>query len=231
MGSAHRAAWPPAFKAAFGATVRTVAGAAPPNLDDAEQGFLRFEAGQDTAFHPDRALDRLSALLMTTAFGLSRPREALPFDTSAAGTPFMRLVSARVRRNADATRRFAIALEQTPENTAAAPGTTLLLLAESWVEIADTARARAALARLEEDVFRSSPLDGGNYSAYSGDPGLWGRAFLLQADLAAAQGDKAVASRAYQRVIGLWSGADPELQRFVARARAGLAAAGGGERD
>ncbi len=218
--------WPPAFKAAFDATARTVAGAPPPNLDDAEQGFLQFQAGQDTMFHPDRAMDRLSALLMTTAFGLNRPRERLPFDTSAAGTPFMRLVSARVRRNADAIRRFAIALEQAPENTAAPPGTTLLLLAESWVEIGDTARARAALVRLEDEVYRTSPLDGGGFSRYSGDPGMWGRAFLLQGDLASAQGDRAVAARAYQRVIGLWSGADAELQPFVARARTGLAASG-----
>jgi hypothetical protein len=45
---------------------------------------------------------------------------------------------------------------------------------------------------------------------------------LLRGDLEAMVGDKATARICYQRLIDLWSGADPDLQPMVTRARKAL---------
>ena len=218
--------WPAEVHNAYDATVRTVAGVPPATLPDAEAGYIRV-ASADTAFHADRPRDRLTALLLTVSFGMpNRPRAGLPADTSPGVPVFLRLASARVLSDTAATRRFAAELEHGPDDGLVSPDMVQLQLAEAYREIADTAAARRVLARLETEVFPSAPLDGGDASVYSGEPAVWGRAFLLQGDLAAAQHDQATAIRAYGRVVGIWGTADPELQPAVARARAALAAAG-----
>ena len=90
--------------------------------------------------------------------------------------------------------------------------------ATNHLALADTAGAEARLAEIEQAFnyrdFRFSISLG--YGAWLGD------AWLLSGDLAAAHRRFAEAARMYRRVIGLWSGADPNVQPLVDKARAKL---------
>jgi tetratricopeptide (TPR) repeat protein len=56
--------------------------------------------------------------------------------------------------------------------------------------------------------------------------GLWARAMLQRANLAAAAGQRDEARKWYARVLDLWADADPELQPTIARIRGSLTALG-----
>ena len=83
------------------------------------------------------------------------------------------------------------------------------LLATVFVARGEPARARALLDRPD----RGTAIGGG----------ILGLKLLLLADLEMAAADTTQARRHYADVITLWQGADPALQRYVERARAGLA--------
>jgi len=56
--------------------------------------------------------------------------------------------------------------------------------------------------------------------------GLWARAMLQRANLAAAGGQRDEARKWYARVLDLWTDADAELQPTITRIRGSLAALG-----
>ena len=97
-----------------------------------------------------------------------------------------------------------------------------LLSARAHVLLGDTAAARRQLRSFADSTWRITPpltpVGSGGVAMM-----LWPRMFLLQADLAAAAGDRAEAAQAYRRVIGFWEDGDPEVQPVVRRAREALA--------
>ncbi len=220
-------AWPAELRAGFGISTRALAGFLPPNYGEVEEAFLRYRARSDPGFHPERVADRVEALAYSWIFGLRfRPRAGLAADTSGAMTPAARTASALVLGDTAAARRYALRQEERPDDGLFGPALNTMNVAEVFLELGDTARARADLARLERDLFPGFPIEGGRESSFSVMPAMWGRAFLLQGDLAAAQHDRDTMIRAYRRVVGLWSTGDAEVQPSVARARAALVRAG-----
>ena len=220
-------AWPPEVKAGFGISTRTLAGFLPANYASVEEGFIRYRTTTDPTFHADRASHRIMALMYTLVFGLrQRPRAGLPADTSSAYSPVINTASALILGDTAAARRFAQREEANPDDGSFGPAIVTLHAAETFLELGDTARARRDLDRLESEIYPGFALDGGPDGAYSVNPAMWGRAFLLQGDLAAAQHDQATMVRAYRRVVGLWASGDPEVQPAVTRARSALSAAG-----
>lgn len=221
------AEWAPEAKAGFAISTRTLAGFLPPNYAAVEEDFIRFRIRTDPNFHADRPSYRLLALIYTHVFGLrQRPRAGLPADTSSPFSPVINTASALILGDTAAARRFALREEATPDDGFFGPALVTLHAAETFLELGDTARARTDLDRLEHEIFPGFAIDGGPDGSYSVNPAMWGRAFLLQGDLAAAAHDSQTMISAYRRVIGLWSTGDPEVGPAVARARAALAAAG-----
>lgn len=220
------AAWEPERQRGFGISTRAVAGFLVPGYDTVEAAFLRLRASEDSTFHVTNASQKLMALAYTAVFSLRfRPTSDLPADTSTK-LSVVNTASALILRDTAAARRFATIQESAPDEGDFGPSLVMLQAAETFLMIGDTTRARADLSRLETEFWPGEPLDGGESGSYSVRPAMWGRVFLLQGDLAAAQHDRATMIRAFQRVVGLWSTGDAEVQPAVARARAALASAG-----
>jgi hypothetical protein len=100
-----------------------------------------------------------------------------------------------------------------------------LFSAESHLQLNDSA---IAWQRMQEFGRRwSSSIEGAIIMEMrffqSSTPRLWGRTWLLYADLAASRGAREEARRGYRMLIGLWEGGEPVVQPFVTRARASLA--------
>jgi serine/threonine protein kinase/tetratricopeptide (TPR) repeat protein len=108
----------------------------------------------------------------------------------------------------------------------AAPGSAALdgTLVESWIalQLGDTAGATASLdmALQAMPTYRTDLLHQPAQAA--GLP----RAMALRADIAASQGDSALAARWAGPVVTLWSGAEPALSTTVARMRSLAGTAG-----
>jgi len=84
--------------------------------------------------------------------------------------------------------------------------------------LADTAGAEARLAEIEQ-VLNDRRFPYSVVLTFGGSRPGWGDAWLLSGDVAAARRRFTDAARMYRRVIGLWGGADPELQPLVVEAR------------
>jgi hypothetical protein len=86
----------------------------------------------------------------------------------------------------------------------------------------DTAGAEGLLNEIEQP-FEAAMFQFSAAVAYQGPPWV-GRAWLLRGDVAAARGRQSEAAAMYRRVIGLWAGADADVQPVVNDARVRLEA-------
>ena len=102
-------------------------------------------------------------------------------------------------------------------------GQYTLYSAEQHLALGDTAVAVARLSEIER-VFDGRMFRYSVSAMNNGSPSWSGRAWLLSGDVAARQGRMDEAEKMYRRVIGLWEGADAEVQPLVARARERLTA-------
>jgi len=141
---------------------------------------------------------RLALAAFMTAGDSARARLALArFDSTGLATPL-----------------------ETPENG------SLLLSADAHLMLGDSAAALDRLVEFERRWVYQPLISQLWPQGLMISSMLWGRTFLLTGDLAMAQHRPDVARRAYRRVVGLWGGADAEVQPAVARARQALATLG-----
>jgi hypothetical protein len=199
-------------------------------LDDAER-----DPGRDTTQLRSHTITALNALL-----GRNRPA---PVDTIAQARMRARIDS-MLRQQAAAPRpprprtiRELIAARDTAgarreiarHDSALAPvagrrntreGEELLHSAEEHLAVGDTVGAEAQLARIEQ-FFNYRPFRY-NFSLLF-DTGPWiGNAWLLTGNLMASRRRPAEARKMYQRLIGLWGGADQQVKPLVDEARGRL---------
>jgi hypothetical protein len=201
-------------------------------LDDAEQ-----DSGRDTTQLRSGTISALNALL-----GRNRPAPVDP------------IAQARVRARIDSMLRQQAAIPRPPRprsvpellaegDTAAArrevarhdsglapvagrrsirEGEEILHSAEEHLAVGDTVGAEAQLARIEQ-FFNYRPLKYNFSLLFDSRPWI-GNAWLLTGNVMAARARPAEARKMYQRLIGLWGGADPEIKPLVDEARARLVA-------
>jgi tetratricopeptide (TPR) repeat protein len=180
---------------------------------------------------PQRAATRTTFLSLTVPWtmGLERPAALQALDTTSSD-PRLLVVAYAARRDTAALRRALASLDSinlaTPREVPTAVG--FQFAAEGYLLLGDTATAYARLQGFDARFPFLSPLAPYNsaFGNLTANIETWGRTWLRLADLAAARGDRATAVHNYQRVIGLWQGADPAFQPAVQRARAALARLG-----
>lgn len=220
--SAH---WPDTVP--FGRFVRAVAvagaGVVPPDLERTEHLYdsvAVVSAAQQGRAAPPRA-SRLAATSL-----LAFPGRPIGPAHDTASTDLLFRAQALLGGGSTAAARRTLAAfdsvlatlpETEPERLKWLP-----LTAEVHLALGDTGTALAQLEQFERRLVYL-PL----FHQLAASPLLltgitWGRAWLRLGDLAAAVGHRDVALRAYRRVVAYWSGGDPEVQGFVARARAEL---------
>jgi len=197
-----------------------LAGVLPPDFDSVEAAILRRVQG------PVR--EDFLQLTTLAAFHLRRTGPAL--DTAAVH-PLKRFQAWFARgdlaRARAALAEFDARILQRHVNTPDDGG--WLFSAESHLELGDTATAWERMrefGRRWQSAF-TGPTILETTSYQSATARLWGRAWLLYSDLAAARGQREEARRGYRMVTGLWQEADPVLHPLYDRARAALQQLGG----
>lgn len=174
------------------------------------------------------AIARANMLEMSTLMAF-RMRGTGPSLDTAAVHPIRRFQAFLARRDTARARAALVSFDSTLARRA--PRTRddggWMFAAESYVALGDSARALAIMLDWRErwpttmkSVTGDRILDQNYLTSIAR---IWGRSWLLLADLAAAGGQPAEARRAYQMVVNLWDQADAPVQPFVARARAALA--------
>jgi hypothetical protein len=218
-----------AFAAPRVAFVQLFAGIVPPDVDGVIE---RYAAARAESVNPEARATALQATrVLGTLLGFHARRTGPALDTAAMGS-LLRYQAFAARADTARAR-----LELTAYDRELAEGADdqfdggLLFSAESHLELGDSA---AALSQLQEFARRYAQvwinvgtfLVGGYGTGMTGPTRLYGRTWLLYADLAAARGLREEARRGYRMVVGMWEGGEPPVQPMVARARAALAQLG-----
>jgi tetratricopeptide (TPR) repeat protein/TolB-like protein len=207
----------PAFLRYGRIMVRVLMGLPADSLADAERAL-------GPVFGPAGASRLTQYITGTLAFGpLDRPASDWTASDTTAPEGALRLVSVLASGDRDRLRRALVAFDSLVGTLTDSPDNGFRLLsARAHVLLGDTAAARRQLRSFADSTWRITPpltpVGSGGVAMM-----LWPRMFLLQADLAAAAGDRAEAAQAYRRVIGFWEDGDPEVQPVVRRAREALA--------
>lgn len=209
----------PALAAAF-------AGLVPDTLARIEEAW----ASQVTAGLPPerRAAASRSVLLLLSTVTFHFRRAGATLDSSSAN-PLMRFQAFLAAGDSSRARHALLALDSslTGRPPDAPDDGLLLFAAESHLELGDSA---TALARMLEFGSRwvsfMPPIFGQAAGVNVPSSWLWGRAWLLLGDLAAAAGRPEEARRAYRFVVGLWEGGEAAAQPAVTRSREALARLG-----
>ncbi len=100
--------------------------------------------------------------------------------------------------------------------------------ADAYLALRDSASALRMVRFFVDTAMAYMPIAAGAVPGIVtvNSSGLWVRAMLRRADLAAAAGQKDEARKWYARVLDLWADADADLQPVVTRIRGSLAALG-----
>ena len=96
-----------------------------------------------------------------------------------------------------------------------------LEIARYYLILADTTVAEDWLRKIDEP-FHAAPFEFNAPLAYPGPPPWVARIWMMRGNVAAARGRRDEAAAMYRRVIGLWSGADGDVQFIVNDARVRL---------
>jgi hypothetical protein len=221
---------PPPVMRFFKAALLTMQGAEPADLVAAELGMDSVIVQQAPEAQHTAALTNVLGLTGPWTMALDRPPALRALDTTSTDPRSLVMVRA-VRRDTAALRRALAGLDSialgSPREIQSA--VNFQFAAEGYLLLGDSATAYARLQEFDARFLFLIPL--APYSSGFGNLAAsiqtWGRTWLRLADLAAARGDRATAVHNYQRVIGLWQGADPAFQPLVQRAREALARLGG----
>lgn len=200
-------------------------------LDDAEH-----DPGRDTTQLRSHTITALNALL-----GRNRPAPVDPIvqarvrtridsmlrqQTAAPRPPRPRTIRELVAAGDTAAARREVARHDSGLAPVAGrrriggEGEETLRSAEEHLAVGDTVGAEAQLARIEQ-FFNYRPFRFNFSLLFDSRPWI-GNAWLLTGNLMAARGRPAEARKMYQRLVGLWGGADPEVKPLVDEARARL---------
>jgi tetratricopeptide (TPR) repeat protein len=215
---------PPQIRRLLESMMMAMQGAPPADLLEQETAL---ETQLETVPEPGRTTTRTRFLLATVPWSLHLNRPVRVLDTASAD-PLALVIAFAVMRDTASMRR---SLARLDGELAAAPrelpvATGYQIAAEAHLHLGDSATALARLRSWEERFVWLNPL--AIYLPEFGNLAVplqtWARTWLRLADLAAASGDTATATRNYRRVVGWWSGAAPVFAPHVERARAWLAA-------
>lgn len=208
----------PDQRAAREGWTQVVAGVLPPGLDSIERVLA-------ATFNTE--IERQFVFEASTVYAFNMRRAGPALDTAAAH-PIRRFQAWFARgdttRARAALREFDGILSRRLIGTPDDGG--WYFAAESWLLLGDSARARSHMAdwgrRWSSPVkeFNERVLD---LQAYFSMPRLYGRMWLLYADLASTPAEQ---RRGYRMVVNLWQNGDPPVQPLVARARTALAQLG-----
>jgi hypothetical protein len=195
------------------------AGVLPANFDSVETALVA--ATQS-------AITRANILEQSTLLAFHMRRTGPLLDTAAVHP--IRRFQAWFARGDTARARAALARYDTTL-ARRAPGTRddggWMFAAESYVELGDTTRALAIMRdwgrrwRTSMKYLTGERILDTNYLPSMAR--IWGRSWLLLADLAAAKGEGDEARRSYQMVVSLWENGEAPVQPLVIRARSALA--------
>ena len=201
-----------------------VLGVSDASVTQGERAHLDVWARGDTSCSGGRCPGRIHA---TLEYALRVPRTQWP--TFAEGRQVTMLRPARALAHGDTTELQLSARELDSLSRARIAGGNLedgasAVAADAYLALHDTLSA-LRMARFAVDTVMAVtpllvPLD--LTSAMPSRSVLWPRMMLMRADLAAALGHPDEARLWYQRVLGLWAEADPELQPTLSRIRQAL---------
>jgi tetratricopeptide (TPR) repeat protein len=215
----------PEFRAILSSYYAVFAGVVRPNFEQSLDAYAKadsarrqgiVEVGTTLAFHTTR---RRATADTASAFPLFRFQAFLGHgDTSRA----RQALAAYDSLGNDIAEDYWNAHEVFSAESHAALGDTL----GAWVQIEPFARRFSTY-----DVYMTAFWDpltfGTDNSPLYRTFGVFGRAWLLYADLALATGHREEAKRGYRAVVGMWQNGDAPVQPLVQRAREALAKLGG----
>jgi hypothetical protein len=207
----------PAQRAARESWLPVVAGVLPANFDSVTTALAALQSGPINSAH----VFEMSTLI---AF---RMRGTGPALDTAAVHPIRRVQAFLARGDTARARRelagFDAILSRRAPLTHDDGG--WMFAAESYLQLGDTARALALMTDwagrwgATPKPLTARIMDQNFFFAL---PRLYGRMWLLTADLAMAAGRTALARQAYRMVVNLWQQGDAPVQPMVARARQAL---------
>jgi tetratricopeptide (TPR) repeat protein len=214
--------------AARAAVMTLFSGAVPPDVDVKlrEHAFFRF-----ANLPVLRAQSLREMLTLGTILGYHARRTGPALDT-ASNSALLRFQSFLALGDTISARRaLAIYGRQVADLPTDVFEGGLVFAAESHLELGDTTAALGYVRSFASNfskfkVNSNFTMLFGNTTGATGATRLYGRAWLLYADLCAARGMNDEARRGYRMVVGLWERGEPPVQPMVTRARAALAKLG-----
>jgi tetratricopeptide (TPR) repeat protein len=203
---------------------RVILGLPTPQLAETEAAYLASMKDTLTC----NAACRMNRVFGSLVFGMRAPRASWPKELRSELSLLTQSANAITTGDTASLRSAAVALDSSARARVAMlwpDDGHATIAAEGYLALRDSANALRMLRFAVDSAMPIVPVARTNVIGMS--LGLWWvRGMLMRAELAAAMRQTEEARKWYDRVLAMWSEADPEFQEDIARIRAARAALG-----